>query len=45
MKSRALLSLIYLAVTLLFAKTPVNGDGNWPREIDIGSTHLVIYQP
>jgi len=31
--------------TLLFAQAPVSGDGNWPREIDTGGMHAVIYQP
>ena len=43
MKRRALLSLF--AAPLLVGQTAVNGDGNWPQEIDTGSIHLVIYQP
>jgi len=45
MNSRVLLSLTFLASTLLFAQAPAAGDGNWPREIDSGNIHLVIYQP
>ncbi len=45
MKGRAILSLSYFAFPLLFAQAPVNGDGNWPREIDTDNIHLVVYQP
>ncbi len=45
MKPRALLTVSCFAFSLLFAQAPVGGDGNWPREIDTGSIHLVIYQP
>lgn len=45
MKGRAILSLSYFAFPLLFAQAPVNGDGNWPREIDTDNIHLAVYQP
>ena len=45
MKCRVLLSLAVLTFFPLFAQAPVAGDGNWPREVDTGSIHLVIYQP
>lgn len=45
MHLRKLLTLIYVVVPLLLAQTSSGGDGNWPREIDTGSIHLVIYQP
>jgi len=40
-----LLILAYLSLPLLFAQTPSGGNGDWPREIDTDSVHLVIYQP
>ena len=42
MRIRYLLPVV-IPVTLSLGQ-PV-GDGNWPREIDTGSIHLVIYQP
>ena len=46
MNPRALLLwLSVCALPILFAGTAGNGDGNWPREIDAGNIHLVIYQP
>jgi len=45
MRFGRLLPLTYIALPLLFAQTPVGGDGDWPREIDTDSIHLVIYQP
>lgn len=36
---------ILLGFWPLRAQTPAPGDGNWPREIDSGNIHLVIYQP
>ena len=38
-----LLTLVPFA--LMLGQSPTGGDGNWPREIDTGSIHLVIYQP
>ena len=40
-----LLTLAYVSLPLLFAQTPPGGNGDWPREIDTDSVHLVIYQP
>ena len=41
--------LALLCSGALSAQTPAQqraiGDGNWPREIDSGDTHIVIYQP
>ena len=34
-----------LTFALPGAVNSVTVDGNWPREIDTGSTHFVIYQP
>ncbi len=34
---------VLVPLTLLFGQTAI--DGNWPRELDTGSIHLVIYQP
>ena len=45
MKRRALLSLTVFTAPLLLGQVLVNGDGNWPQEIDTGGIHLVIYQP
>jgi len=50
MKRRVLLSLGGFALScfaapLLLGQVQVNGDGNWPQEIDTDGTHLVIYQP
>jgi hypothetical protein len=45
MNHQVLLSLSCLTSSLLFAAEPGAGDGNWPREIDSGTIHLVIYQP
>src|SRR5208283_5927865 len=45
MRFGRLLPLTYIGLPLLFAQTPVGGDGDWPREIDTDSIHLVIYQP
>jgi hypothetical protein len=47
MKRQALLRLALssLAVPLLLGQVSLNGDGNWPREVDTGSIQLVIYQP
>lgn len=45
MSRRVLLSLSCLFAPLVFGTQPVAGDGNWPREIDSGTIHLVVYQP
>ena len=45
MKCQALVVASCFAFSFLFAQAPVSGDGNWPREIDTGGIHLVIYQP
>ena len=44
MSTRYLLP-ISLPLALMLAQSPAGGDGNWPREIDSGGIHLVIYQP
>lgn len=44
MKIRNLLPMSVSLVAML-AQTPAGANGNWPREIDTGSFHLVIYQP
>jgi hypothetical protein len=44
MKYRAL-ALSCFAVSLLSGQATAAREGNWPREIDTGSIHLVIYQP
>ncbi len=45
MNRLVLLSLSCFALSPLLAQAPTPGDGNWPREIDSGNVHLVIYQP
>jgi len=45
MRFRKLFPLTYLTLPLLLAQAPPAGDGDWPREIDTGSIHLVVYQP
>ncbi len=45
MNARVLLFVTCFAFSPLFAQAPIAGDGNWPREIDSGNVHLVIYQP
>ena len=45
MSRQILISLSCVSFSLIFAAVPVPSDGNWPREIDSGSVHLVIYQP
>ena len=45
MNRLVLFSLSCFALSPLFGQAPVAGDGNWPREIDSGNVHLVIYQP
>ena len=45
MRFHKLLSLALTVVPFLLAQLPANGDGNWPRELDTDSIHLVIYQP
>ena len=44
MRFLKLLSLTFIAVPLL-AQAPSGGDEYWPKEIDTGSLHLVLYQP
>ena len=42
------LSSVFTELLCLFAPVRTGarrGDGNWPREIDSGNVHLVIYQP
>lgn len=45
MRFPKLVPLSCIAVPFLLAQSPANGDGNWPRELDTDSIHLVIYQP
>ena len=45
MNRLVLFSLSCFAFSPLFAQAPAVGDGNWPRVIDNGNVHLVIYQP
>lgn len=44
MSIRILLALLFASAPL-FGQPPQSGDGNWPRQIDTDSIHLVIYQP
>src|SRR5579871_2577437 len=45
MKRAGLLSFACIVAWPLFAETSVPGDRSWPREIDSGTVHLIIYQP
>lgn len=45
MKPQFLLTLSCLSLSVLAVQTPINGDGDWPQEIDSGGIHMVIYQP
>jgi len=36
---------VLVPLTMAFGSSPVVGDGNWPRELDTDSFHLIIYQP
>jgi len=46
MRIGKLLPLAFVALPLLFAQAPPpNGAEYWPREIDTGNIHLVLYQP
>ena len=45
MNRLVLFALSCFVFSPVFAQAPVGGDGNWPREIDTGGVHLVIYQP
>ena len=45
MKYGALLLIACFVVPLQGAWPQSNGDGSWPREIDAGRVHLVVYQP
>src|SRR6185437_9727566 len=45
MNRLVLFALSCFVFSPVFAQAPIAGDGNWPREIDAGNVHLVIYQP
>ncbi len=45
MRFLKLLSLTFIALPLLVAQAPPNGDEYWPKEIDTANLHLVLYQP
>lgn len=43
---RKVILLAFVALPLLFARNAATPpDGSWPREIDSGGNHLVVYQP
>jgi len=42
---RTLLGLTCLTGLLLLAESVASNDGEWPRQVDTDSFHLVIYQP
>src|ERR1035437_3379343 len=44
MSIRILPALLFVSARL-FGQPLQSGDGNWPRQIDTDSIHLVIYQP
>jgi hypothetical protein len=33
------------ALTSALAQTPPDADSRWPRELDAGGFHIVVYQP
>lgn len=39
------LCLFSIALPLAVAQTPADTDGGWPREVDSGGSHFVIFQP
>jgi len=45
MKFRIFLSLACFVPSCLLSQAAVPSDANWPREVDSGGVHLVIYQP
>ena len=45
MRFLRLLPLAFFVVPLLAAQTPSGSDEYWPKEIDSGNIHLVLYQP
>ena len=45
MRFLKLLSLTFIALPLLVAQAPPNGDEYWPKEMNTANLHLVLYQP
>ena len=45
MRIGKLMLLTFIALPLLFAQAPPASDEYWPKEIDTGNIHLVLYQP
>jgi hypothetical protein len=45
MRFLKMLSLTFIALPLLIAQGPPGGDEYWPKEVDTGNIHMVLYQP